>query len=278
MLAATSGSPTGSGLITQDDRHFYRIRQMDADDDDDGLDWALETFILGTDPNKLDTDGDDYDDGAEVANGTDPTDAFDGSAPVITISSGDKQLGWTGQFDAAPLVVYVANASELKIRNQLVVFSAPVAALALSNSPTAPVSATLSAMTDEEGQATIYFRQPTTRNVTTTIHAQTQGKAPNTTSSVDFSTLSVGGNIYGPAAPGNLQGEWLEGVDTEVDGYELTWEDNSNDEATFVIERSIGDAHHWIPVGVVPANTTTFIDYYFYFDEKIFHRVTSVGP
>jgi hypothetical protein len=64
----------------------------DADDDGDGLLDAVETdtgtFVgpgdTGTDPLLADTDGDTFDDGEEVAEGTDPTDpdSFPG-APAV---------------------------------------------------------------------------------------------------------------------------------------------------------------------------------------------------
>ncbi len=276
VLAAAAGSP-GSGVVADTAKQFYRIRRMEADADGDGLDWGMETFILGSNPDEVDTDGDGYEDGIEVANGTDPNDFFNGSPPVITIVDGDGQLAWAGQFDESPLIVRVTNADERGIPNHTVLFSTPFAALAPNKFSTTAVSANLPVMTDDDGYAFVFFRQPGAVRATTVIHAQAQGKTPNSAASVDLWTYSVGGNVNGPNAPDNVDGEWIEGATTEVEAYELTWQDTSNDEVEFVIERSIGGESHWIPVATVSANTTEWRDYALDLENEVYYRVISIG-
>ncbi len=275
VLAAAAGSP-GSGVVADTARQFYRIRRMEADADGDSLSWEMEVFF-GLNPEEVDSDGDGYEDGIEVANGTDPVDFFNGSPPVITIVDGDAQLAWVGLFDELPLLVRVTNADERAIANHPVQFSAPFAALAPNKFSTTAVSANLSAVTDDNGYAFVFFRQPGMKRATTLIHAETQGKTSNSTASVDLWSYSVGGNVNAPSAPDNVEGEWIEGTTTEVEAYELTWEDTSTDEFDFVIERSNGDENHWIPVATVPANTTTWRDYSLNLDEEVYYRVISVG-
>lgn len=59
----------------------------------------------------------------------------------------------------------------------------------------------------------------------------------------------------GPNAPSNLIAVAI--GDTSAS---LQWQDNSNDEATFQIERASAAGGPWVSVGAVAANTTTFID------------------
>ena len=56
---------------------------MGLDEDEDGLDDELEEQ-LGTNPLSADTDGDDWDDLAELVNGTDPCDPRDFPSSVVT--------------------------------------------------------------------------------------------------------------------------------------------------------------------------------------------------
>ena len=72
MAAATRGGTSGPGVIVDAEKQFFRIRRMEADADGDGLDWALETFILGTDPDNADTDNDGISDSEEIAQGLNP--------------------------------------------------------------------------------------------------------------------------------------------------------------------------------------------------------------
>ena len=55
LAAATSGGATGPGVFIDEEKQFFRIRRMAADADGDGLDWATETFQLGTNPDAANT-------------------------------------------------------------------------------------------------------------------------------------------------------------------------------------------------------------------------------
>ena len=50
ITAATNGS-AGTGVSTNSEKQFFRLRRMEADSDHDNLDWAVEMFELGSDPN-----------------------------------------------------------------------------------------------------------------------------------------------------------------------------------------------------------------------------------
>ncbi len=72
MLAATSGGASGSAVVIDSPKHFFRLRRVEADGDNDGLSFAQEVFVYGSDPNNADTDGDGLTDGWEVAWGLNP--------------------------------------------------------------------------------------------------------------------------------------------------------------------------------------------------------------
>src|SRR4051794_25924766 len=54
-------------------------------------------------------------------------------------------------------------------------------------------------------------------------------------------------------APSDLTAEPLDG------GAHLTWHDNSDNEAQFMIERKM-EGENWMTIGMVPFNTTSFHD------------------
>ncbi|MCP1386175.1 GEVED domain-containing protein, partial [Runella salmonicolor] len=67
--------------------------------------------------------------------------------------------------------------------------------------------------------------------------------------------FSGGSTVTGGSIPGNLTAKLL------ASGCSLTFDDNSSDEAGFVIERSsISAAEGFMPIGGLPPNTTNYID------------------
>lgn len=82
---------TGADVGTRIEVDYVRIGAVSPDADEDGLPDRVETGTgvfanrrdTGTDPNNADTDGDGFDDGTEVALGTDPNDA--GDFPVASL-------------------------------------------------------------------------------------------------------------------------------------------------------------------------------------------------
>ena len=73
IAAATADCSGGSGVVIDSPKHFFRLRRVEADGDHDGLSWAQEVFVYGSDPNNADTDDDGTRDSAELAEGRSPT-------------------------------------------------------------------------------------------------------------------------------------------------------------------------------------------------------------
>ena len=59
-----------------------------------------------------------------------------------------------------------------------------------------------------------------------------------------------------PAAPGNL----VAAASPSIVQISLTWTDNSYNENGFIVERSLNGTSGWTPIGVPPANATSFTD------------------
>ena len=72
VLAAASGGSGGPGVVIDSPKHFFRLRRVEIDQDHDGLSFAQEVLVYGSDPNNADTDGDGISDGEEVARGLNP--------------------------------------------------------------------------------------------------------------------------------------------------------------------------------------------------------------
>lgn len=44
VMTAASSNPGGPGVVLDSPKHFFRLRRVEADQDNDGLDWATEVF------------------------------------------------------------------------------------------------------------------------------------------------------------------------------------------------------------------------------------------
>ena len=82
-------------------------------------------------------------------------------------------------------------------------------------------------------------------------------------------------------APSGLSGKYVtNGTDnTSANGVVfLTWNDNSNDEVSFNMERKQGYNNPWIQVGVTNSNVTYFTDSGLEFNTSYFYRVCASTP
>jgi alpha-tubulin suppressor-like RCC1 family protein len=175
---------------------FLIISALD-DPDGDGLPTWRERD-LGTNPNNADTDGDGMPDGWEVNNnlnplvndaaadpdgdgfsnlyeyqhGTNPNDYYNAATFNLNVFSGDDQVGPPTTWLPQPLVVQVKNTSGVPFVNAPVTFSLGQISGGLSQTNGGSTVSSLVVRTDTSGNATVYYQQPSTANVVTTVIAQ----------------------------------------------------------------------------------------------------------
>ena len=109
---------------------------------------------LGTD-----SDGDGVPDWQEILNGTDPLDFYSGSAPVITILSGDQQNGAPNTFLARPIIVQVSGTNGNALPNAPVTLTVVQGGGCLTTDTTASTRVSIFLQTDADGQAVIYYKE-----------------------------------------------------------------------------------------------------------------------
>lgn len=196
-LVPASGDTDQDGMLDALEIQYFGnlTRNGVADFDADGLVDVQELYV-GSDPTKVNTDGDATTDPDDPY----PADYYNNAAPSIVVIGGNNQTTAAGQFNNAPFDLAIAT----NPGSQLLV-NAPVTltvvtgggSLATSNLPSATLSSTLSLLTDAAGTVRSYYKQPFSAGVSSQIKvmagqsqlflASTSSTAPNT-----------------PPTPGNL--------------------------------------------------------------------------
>jgi chitodextrinase len=154
------------------------------DSDADGLPdrWEQQYFGNLTQSGTSDFDGDGLSNSQELANGTNPTDYYNGIVPTVTIVSGNNQIGTPGTFFSSPLIAKVMNGAT-PMNNAPVTFAVTQGGGQLSATSGGAVSSTLVVRTASTGQAAAYFRAPSTEDAANVITATaiSGGGSPNVT-------------------------------------------------------------------------------------------------
>ncbi len=192
---------------------FDQLQDLNMDGIPDGV-----GRLMGIDPTNLDVDGDGIPNWVEIANGTNPfdpdtdhdgvpdgLDAFPldplrwdlaGTAPMLSIISGNGQVTQAGQFDAQALRVSVKNsAGTTPLINVPVTIAVQNGGglLALTDIGGPVVSSTLNLLTDANGQVQAFYQQPDSSYVQSVIRI-TAGTGTATFTSLSTRLGDIDGN------------------------------------------------------------------------------------
>lgn len=227
-IALTTSSSDSDQDGVDDDwemTHFSTLSAILTQDHDyDGLN-SLQEYIVGTDPNVEDDDHDRLTDLIDPY----PHDFYNGDVPTVGILSGNNQSAPAGDFNSAPLDVAVWSSD-----GTMPYVNAPVSYTVVSGggllsaesgglSPTEP---SVVVQTDEDGVASVYFKQPEVAGIASVISATAA------TYTVTFNSLSTGPDVTPPSVPVGLSGNaitqtsftlsWTASTDNlGVTGYEV---------------------------------------------------------
>lgn len=141
-----------------------RAQYYQFDGDRDGMDDAWELYYFGglQEVGADDFDGDGIDDAFEYQTQSDPTDYYNGTAPVVTIVSGNNQSAGINTVLPAPLVIKVTKADTTPLTNAPVTF-APVSGGLLSATANGSFTAAGAELyTDNSGEARVWYKTPST--------------------------------------------------------------------------------------------------------------------
>ena len=248
VIVTGNDSVRDVGFHTNADKFFMRLVHTDQpsadpaneDWDGDGVS-NFEELHNQTDPfSNKDTDGDGVSDDKETADGTDPNDFFNSQPPVLRIHEGNNQGDLSGSTLLKPLTVRLTNKSGVPALNREIAFEIAQGEgiLTIINS----------GQTDAQGLASATL---------SLISAPWEGilvQATYESQSVVF-TATVGNPNYAPKAPGRPTIQQNPGEATAL----VEWEDRSNNEVGFHIERSTNN-QTWTRIATLPVNATTFSD------------------
>ena len=252
VIAAASGGSGGPGVVIDSPKQFFRIRRMGTDFDGDGLDWAAEVFQYGTNPELVDTDGDAIDDDVEIALGSNPLNPFNGQPPNITTYGGNGQIGWTNSFLAGRIELRVENQDRRPIYNYPVQVFVSHGQISASNDGTGMLGSDPILHTDSQGFLRFYVKHNVDFNTDCSVSVGIDYGISQQW--VNFASRILG-NPNGVAAPVQMDGAW------SADGsLTLSWQDTTGNATEFVIERSLDDESHYVPVARVPASVTHWTD------------------
>jgi hypothetical protein len=228
----------------------------DYDPDADNLVTSQELFY-GLDPLEensylWDTDGDGVPDIDEILGGTNPVDPFNGQAASVTTYGGDNQLGWADSYLADSVDFRVRNADGRPIAGLTVYVTVDAGSFSTSNIGPALLGSEGYVQTDADGFVTLWIRHGA--NFNTDCHTTiTFGQGPSATT-LNY-TSRILGDPSGVAAPTNMLGTWQ-----ATGELLLSWTDASANETEFVVERSIDDQYHFLPIARVSAGVTQWLD------------------
>jgi len=256
-------------LTPEDIQSQYTTAMHTYDSDGDGLSdaWEAATFGNLNHDSSTDTDGDGVSDVDEIRAGTNWTDFFNGAAPVLAIVSGNNQGDLAGATLAKPLVVQLRNSSGAAARGGNVTF-------AITSTNGGSLSSSSPIQVNEQGLAQVALTLPSdSASIGSTITVTATTSNSYGSSQVTF-VLTVGDPSLDPKAPGRPVITEEHGTTTAL----VEWEDRSDNESGFHVERSPDSGATWTRVGAVSANVTSFTDTGLVPDAVYYYRIISFNP
>jgi hypothetical protein len=242
--------------MTQINDYLTTKYGLNVDFDHNGLpDWWELQYLgqTGNDSNSSpDGNGnsliDDYTFGADPSNYYSQIDWLIGKpfliAPAFSMISGNSQLSSPGEFTDQPLIVSVTDSNGNPLVNAPVQFTVTAGGGQVATTSGGTTHPSLLVRTDANGLAQIYYQNPASLNVTSTITATTAGQSETFTES-----SSTGDGTFD--APSDLAS--TSPSPTEID---LTWVNHAST-ATFIEVRASPDGVNWTTIATLNDPTTT---------------------
>jgi alpha-tubulin suppressor-like RCC1 family protein/regulation of enolase protein 1 (concanavalin A-like superfamily) len=146
----------------------------DPDADNDGLAdaWEEREFEDLDEDGTANADGDEWTDGQEYLNGTDPHDFFNGFTPVVELVSGGGQWADPATVLANPIVVRVKGPGGTPLENAEVTFTVSASGAGVSATSSGTMTSTLMLETDGDGEVTVYYKTGTAGETWETFEAE----------------------------------------------------------------------------------------------------------
>lgn len=241
-----------TGVMPGVDRHVpQQVTLGLLDLNHNGMDdrWEMQYFGNLDQPADADFDGDGISNLQEFLRGTGPTDYYNGVTPVIEMVSGNNQQSDPETFAPDALTVRVLNAAGQLLSNAPVTFTVAQSWGQLAFTSGGELQDyNLTLRTDVNGNASVFYAFPPVAEDTSLITA-TAGLS-NNQAGVTFVETTT--NPPPPNPPSNVTAiRNNDGTTT------ITWQDNSDNEQDFVVERQNPDGS-WSVVAWLDPNTTSF--------------------
>jgi len=185
--------------------------------------------------------------------GLNPIDYYNGHTPLISIVSGNMLTGSAGGFIPAPLVVSVTDSNSTPLIGAPVTFTVTSGGGQLHLSYMIASGTSASLLTDQNGQARIFFQLPAITSATCQI-AVSAGP-PSTPAGVTFSEMSdngSGGPYASPFAPSNVN--FVLNSDHSID---VSWQNNTDNPADIPIYLETSGTGGWTQVATAVAGQTS---------------------
>ena len=188
-------------------------------------------------------------------NGWNPIDFYNGQAPMLSVVSGNSQIGPPGGYVPMPLVVSVTDANGNGITGAPVTFQVASGGgyVQAPGAPQASGSATV--LANGSGQAQVYFLLSSSSNNTSQIDVTTGTGVPPQEVEFSASSDNGGGQIASPFAPSNCIGS------VNADGsLNLSWTNNTNGIENYILVEQQQSDGSWKAVSEhLPAGTADYI-------------------